>query len=50
MALIDACNAHLVRGAVVPARSSIADQRAWSTKFEIRTPRQTTQVEEVVVA
>lgn len=50
MAAIDACNARWGRCAVVPARAGVADRRAWSTKFEMRTPRYTTQVSELPVA
>ena len=50
MAAIDACNARWGRGSVVPARAGVVDRRAWSTKFEMRTPRYTTQVGELPVA
>jgi DNA polymerase V len=50
MAAIDACNARFGRGSVVPARAGLAQQRrAWTTKFEMRTPRYTTQVGELPV-
>ncbi|MCJ2091117.1 Y-family DNA polymerase [Methylobacterium sp. J-072] len=50
MAAMDACNARWGRGAVVPARSGLVTRRDWSTKFEMRTPRYTTQVTELPVA
>ena len=50
MEAIDACNARFGRGAVVPARAGVVDKRAWSTKFEMRTPRYTTQVDELPCA
>lgn len=51
MGAMDACNARFGRGSVVPARAGLAQQqRAWTTKFEMRTPRYTTQVDELPVA
>jgi DNA polymerase V len=51
MGAMDACNARFGRGSVVPARAGLAHQRrAWATKFEMRTPRYTTQVDELPVA
>ncbi|MFD0939061.1 DUF4113 domain-containing protein, partial [Methylobacterium trifolii] len=50
MAAIDVCNARWGRGAVVPARAGLVERRAWSTKFEMRSPRYTTQVTELPVA
>ncbi|UYW34275.1 Y-family DNA polymerase [Methylorubrum extorquens] len=51
MGALDACNARFGRGSVVPARAGLAQQRrAWTTKFEMRTPRYTTQVDELPVA
>ncbi|WHQ70524.1 DUF4113 domain-containing protein [Methylorubrum extorquens] len=45
------CNACWGRGAVVPARAGLERQRRdWATKFEMRTPRYTTRVEELPVA
>jgi DNA polymerase V len=49
MAALDACNARFGRGAVVPASASVIDKRVWSTKFEMRSPRYTTQLEETPV-
>jgi DNA polymerase V len=37
-------------GAVVPARAGLVSRRGWTTKFEMRTPRYTTQVSELPVA
>ncbi|MCJ2079070.1 Y-family DNA polymerase [Methylobacterium sp. E-016] len=50
MAAIDACNARFGRGSVVPARAGLVERRTWSTKFEMRTPRYTTQVGELPIA
>nr|WP_318284285.1 MULTISPECIES: Y-family DNA polymerase [unclassified Methylobacterium] len=51
MGAMDACNARFGRGSVVPAWVGLAQQRrAWTTKFEMRTPRYTTQVDELPVA
>ena len=50
MAAIDACNARWGAGAVVPARAGVLEKRDWNTKFEMRTPRYTTQVSELPVA
>lgn len=50
MAAMDACNARFGRGAVVPARAGLEAKRDWSTKFEMRTPRYTTQLAELPTA
>ena len=51
MGAIGACNARFGRGSVVPARAGLERQRrAWTTKFEMRTPRYTTQVGKLRVA
>ncbi len=50
MAVMDACNARWGRGAVVPARAGLVSRRDWNTKFEMRTPRYTTQVGELPIA
>ncbi len=50
MAAMDACNARWGRGAVVPARAGLMSRREWNTKFEMRTPRYTTQVSKLPVA
>ncbi|KQQ48642.1 hypothetical protein ASF58_05060 [Methylobacterium sp. Leaf125] len=44
MEALDACTACFGRGAVVPARGGLTEKRTWSTKFEMRRPRYTTQV------
>lgn len=49
MAAMDACNARFGRGAVVPARAGLVQNRNWSTKFEMRTPLYTTRLNEVPV-
>ena len=49
MAAMDACNARFGRGAVVPARAGLQQKRTWSTKFEMRSPRYTTQLGELPV-
>ena len=50
MAALDACNARCGRGSVVPALAGLMEKRSWSTKFETRTPRYTTQVGELPIA
>lgn len=50
MAAMDACNARWGWGAVVPAQTGLMNRRDWSTKFEMRTPRYTTQIGELPVA
>ncbi len=50
MEALDACNRKLGRGVVFPAAAGIARQKAaWVTKFEMRSPRYTTRLEEVPV-
>ncbi|CAA2155801.1 DNA polymerase IV [Methylobacterium brachiatum] len=49
MAALDACNRRFGRGAVVPAAAGFAPARGWSTKFEMRSPRYTTRLEEIPV-
>ena len=49
MAALDACNRRFGRGAVVPAAAGFAPARAWSTKFEMRSPRYTTRLDEIPV-
>lgn len=50
MEALDACNRKLGRGVVFPAAAGIARQKkVWVTKFEMRSPRYTTRLEEVPV-
>lgn len=50
MAAIDACNQKHGRGAVAPASAGLASQqKRWTTKFELKSPRYTTRLEEVPV-
>jgi DNA polymerase V len=50
MEALDACNRKLGRGVVFPAAAGIARQKkAWVTKFDMRSPRYTTRLEEVPV-
>ncbi len=50
MAALDACNSKHGRGMVFPAAAGIARQRkAWVTKFDMRSPRYTTRIDEVPV-
>ncbi|RYF31630.1 MAG: Y-family DNA polymerase [Comamonadaceae bacterium] len=50
MDALDACNAKHGRGAVFSAAAGIERQRkAWITKFDMRSPRYTTRIEEVPV-
>jgi DNA polymerase V len=50
MAAMDACNSRFGRGAVMPARAGLVEKRSWSTKFEMRSPRFTTRLNEVPTA
>ncbi|WP_444543587.1 DUF4113 domain-containing protein [Methylorubrum aminovorans] len=50
MTAIDTCNARFGRGSVVPARAGHEAKRTWSTKLEMRTPRYTTQLAELLTA
>lgn len=47
MSALDACNRRFGRGTVVPAAAGFAPARGWSTKFEMRSPRYTTRIEEL---
>jgi DNA polymerase V len=49
MQALDACNARFGRGTVVPASAGLVDRRAWATKFEMRSPRYTTRIDETPV-
>jgi len=49
MAAFDACNRRFGHGAVVPAAAGFAPARGWSTKFEMRSPRYTTRLDEIPV-
>lgn len=48
MSALDACNIRFGRGTVVPAAAGFAPARGWSTKFEMRSPRYTTRIEELL--
>jgi DNA polymerase V len=49
MQALDACNARFGRGTVVPASAGVVDRRSWATKFEMRSPRYTTRIDETPV-
>jgi DNA polymerase V len=50
MAALDACNRRHGRGSVFPAAAGVERQRKrWATKFELRSPRYTTRLDEVPV-
>ena len=49
MVALDACNARFGRGTVVPGSTGFAPRRDWSTKFEMRSPRYTTRLDELLV-
>ena len=49
MAAIDACNRRFGRGAVAPGAAGFASCRGWSTKFDMRSPRYTTRIDELPV-
>lgn len=51
MAAMDACNRRWGRGSVVPGTAGVATARKdWTTKFEMRSPRYTTQLAELPTA
>ncbi|WP_182180818.1 DUF4113 domain-containing protein, partial [Methylobacterium radiotolerans] len=41
---------HFIGGRSVPARAGLVNRRDWNTKFEMRTPRYTTRVNELPIA
>ena len=47
MAALDACNRRFGRGTVVPAIAGMPESRGWQTRFEMRSPRYTTQIGEL---
>ena len=47
MGAMDACNRRFGRGTVVPAAANVERRRSWSTKFNMRTPRYTTRLDEL---
>ena len=47
MGAMDACNHRFGRGTVVPAAANVERRRSWSTKFNMRTPRYTTRLDEL---
>jgi len=49
MTALDECTRRFGRGAVVPGAAGFAPARAWSTKFEMRSPRYTTRLAELPV-
>ena len=49
MEALDARNRRFGRGAVVPDSVGFAPKREWSTKFETRSPRYTTRVDELPI-
>ena len=49
MAALDACNRRFGRGTVVPGSAGFAPRRDWSTRFEMRSPRYTTRLDELPV-
>lgn len=49
MGALDACNRQFGRAAVVPGSTGFAPKREWSTKFDMRSPRYTTRVDELPV-
>ena len=49
MEAMDECNRRWGRGAVVPAAAGIISRRTWSTKFDMRSPRYTTRIDELPV-
>jgi DNA polymerase V len=49
MEALDACNRRFGRGAVVSGAAGFAHKRDWSTRFEMRSPRYTTRIDELPV-
>ena len=49
MSALDICNSRWGRGTVVLAAAGFAKTRSWSTKFEMRSSRYTTRVDEMMV-
>lgn len=49
MDAVDACNRRFGRGTVVSASAGQEKARSWSTKFEMRSPRYTTRLDELPV-
>ena len=49
MEALDACNRRFGHGAVVPGAAGFVPKREWSTKFEMRSPRYTTRLDELPV-
>lgn len=47
MDALDACNCRYGRGSVVIASAGLVKDRSWSTKFDMRSPRYTTRVNEL---
>ncbi len=47
MAALDACNRRFGRGTVVPASAGLSQARGWQTRFEHRSPRYTTRLDEL---
>src|SRR5215213_7187882 len=47
MAAMDACNRRWGHGSVVPAAAGVASKRGWATKFDMRSPRYTTRIDEL---
>lgn len=49
MEALNACNRRFGRGDLVPGGAGFAPKREWSTKFEMRSPRYTTRLDELTV-
>jgi DNA polymerase V len=49
MAAMNICNRRWGRGSVVPAKAGMPEKRNWSTKFDMRSPRYTTRIDELPV-
>ncbi len=50
MTAVDECNRRFGRGSVVPGQAGVLPARSgWSTKFEMRSPRYTTRLDELPV-
>ncbi len=49
MEALDSCNRRFGRGSVVHGSAGVPDRRKWATKFEMRSPRYTTRLDELPI-
>jgi len=48
MSAVDQCNSKYGRGSVITAAAGVPERRQWATKFEMRSPRYTTRLDEMM--